>query len=227
MKNYILIVLVLVSLNVLSQETQYQSKIDSVNNLIADNENKIKLLQLKNEELKSEIRIYKHLNDSVLIATNKSIKLHSNLPMVFYNDSNLTNTEEKIPINSVVGLLEDLGKKYKVIFNGRTGYVLKYGFETDTERQTKIVKINKDKATKQKDIEDRAKEMIKKYGPHYGKIVNEGRYAIGMTKQMILDSIGNPKDINRTVGSWGSHEQWVYENFYIYFENGKVTSFQD
>ena len=39
-------------------------------------------------------------------------------------------------------------------------------------------------------------------------------------------SWGDPKKINKSVGSWGVHEQWVYENQYLYFENGKLASFQ-
>jgi hypothetical protein len=53
-----------------------------------------------------------------------------------------------------------------------------------------------------------------------------------MTKDEVVASWGNPYDINRTVGSWGVHEQWVYgENIsnrkYYYFENGVLTSWQD
>jgi len=40
-----------------------------------------------------------------------------------------------------------------------------------------------------------------------------------MTKQMAIDSWGEPKEINRTVFSNGVHEQWVYENAYLYFKN--------
>ena len=45
--------------------------------------------------------------------------------------------------------------------------------------------------------------------------------------QMALESWGQPDDINRSVGSWGVHEQWVYGDEYLYFENGKLTSWQD
>jgi hypothetical protein len=48
-----------------------------------------------------------------------------------------------------------------------------------------------------------------------------------MTKAMLIESIGNPDDINRTVGSWGVHEQWIYSRTYIYLENDIVTSWQD
>ena len=48
-----------------------------------------------------------------------------------------------------------------------------------------------------------------------------------MTKEMLYESWGMPNDINRTVGSWGVHEQCVYTSAYVYIENGVVTSLQD
>ena len=48
-----------------------------------------------------------------------------------------------------------------------------------------------------------------------------------MTDEMAVVALGSPKDINRSVGSWGTHEQWVYDGEYLYFENGKLTSWQD
>ena len=50
---------------------------------------------------------------------------------------------------------------------------------------------------------------------------------IGMTDDMLLIALGSPNEINRTVGRWGVHEQWVYEREYYYFENGIMTSYQD
>ncbi len=50
----------------------------------------------------------------------------------------------------------------------------------------------------------------------------------GMTKKQAEASWGYPDDINKTVGSWGVHEQWVYPNYqYLYFENGTLTSWQN
>jgi len=58
--------------------------------------------------------------------------------------------------------------------------------------------------------------------------------ALGMTAEMALASWGKPSDINRSVGSWGVNEQWVYRALiapystrYIYFENGVLTSWQE
>lgn len=50
---------------------------------------------------------------------------------------------------------------------------------------------------------------------------------IGMSKDDVLKRWGKPENINRTVGSWGVHEQWVYGQTYLYFKNGIMTSFQD
>jgi len=49
---------------------------------------------------------------------------------------------------------------------------------------------------------------------------------IGMTDEQAFLSWGKPRKNNRSVGVWGSHEQWVYDSQYLYFENGKLTSFQ-
>ena len=68
---------------------------------------------------------------------------------------------------------------------------------------------------------------IKKYGKETYNKLKQGYYWVGMNKKMAIISLGRPNDINRTVGSWGVHEQWVYDNLYLYFENGKLTSFQD
>lgn len=51
--------------------------------------------------------------------------------------------------------------------------------------------------------------------------------AIGMTESEVYSSTwGTPEKINKTETVNGIHEQWVYENGYIYFDNGYVTSIQ-
>ena len=69
----------------------------------------------------------------------------------------------------------------------------------------------------------------------------EGKVGVGMTPEQVIASWGRPHDINRNVGSWGVNEQWVYgymkfygsgargfvSTHYLYFENGRLTSWQD
>lgn len=78
------------------------------------------------------------------------------------------------------------------------------------------------------------KRRIKGYGWNAKtiKAILDGKIFLGMTTKQVIESWGKPDDINRTVGSWGIHEQWVYrrggfEATYLYFENGKLTSWQD
>ena len=62
---------------------------------------------------------------------------------------------------------------------------------------------------------------------------------IGSSECMLLAKKGNPEDffacgsINTTVGSYGTHKQYVYRDcatkatYYVYVENGVVTGFQN
>lgn len=57
-----------------------------------------------------------------------------------------------------------------------------------------------------------------------------GEIMIGMLRSQVIASWGHPDDINRSIGSWGRHEQWVYGQttaVYLYFEDGILTSWQD
>lgn len=59
------------------------------------------------------------------------------------------------------------------------------------------------------------------------KAIEEREVFIGMTEDMVLLSWGAPKDKNRSIGSWGMHEQWVYSSSYLYFEDGILRSIQN
>jgi hypothetical protein len=55
----------------------------------------------------------------------------------------------------------------------------------------------------------------------------DGKIRIGMTRDQVIASWDKPTHINKDVGPWGVHEQWIYEDRqYLYFENGVLTSFQ-
>ncbi|MGX9221701.1 hypothetical protein ACWV27_27055 (plasmid) [Massilia varians] len=56
-----------------------------------------------------------------------------------------------------------------------------------------------------------------------------GGVKVGMNSEQVRQSSwGKPLKVNRSTGAYGVHEQWVYgEGNYIYFENGRVTSFQN
>jgi hypothetical protein len=71
-------------------------------------------------------------------------------------------------------------------------------------------------------------KLIKKYGAQNAKLILDGKVSRGFTKQMCIESWGEPNEINKTTGSYGVHEQWVYKRGnYLYFENGILTTIQN
>ena len=68
----------------------------------------------------------------------------------------------------------------------------------------------------------------------------KGSIVIGMTKEQAIASWGKPQKINKTGTRYGVREQWCYGYYetigytrkflhttnYVYFENGKLTSWQ-
>jgi hypothetical protein len=61
--------------------------------------------------------------------------------------------------------------------------------------------------------------------------VQNQEIVIGMTERQARLSWGQPDDINSTVTAENRDEQWVYgdetERTYLYFENGKLTTYQN
>lgn len=52
--------------------------------------------------------------------------------------------------------------------------------------------------------------------------------AVGMTKEQVIMTMGEPHDKNLRVSGNGTSAQWVYRtpNIYVYFDNGVVRSFK-
>jgi len=98
------------------------------------------------------------------------------------------------------------------------------------EKATKEAAAAREKA----EAERRAKmapieRIMEKYNcsEEIAELIHKHHVRIGMTTEQVIAAWGRPRDINRTVGSYGVHEQWVYGSTYLYFEDGVMTSFQD
>jgi|688.fasta_scaffold603931_1 hypothetical protein len=79
-----------------------------------------------------------------------------------------------------------------------------------------------------KDIVPRIEKLTKVFGATNAKRIMNGEIWLGMTANMAVQSWGRPEKVNRTVGSFGAHEQWVYpSNRFLYFENDILKSWQD
>jgi hypothetical protein len=58
-------------------------------------------------------------------------------------------------------------------------------------------------------------------------LVKAKEIRLGMSEAALLCSWGRPQSVNRSVGAWGEHKQYIYGRVYVYVENGKVASWQD
>ena len=50
------------------------------------------------------------------------------------------------------------------------------------------------------------------------------RIIIGMTQEQVTASWGRPQRVKRTIYSFGVYEQWIYDGWYLNFENGILTT---
>jgi hypothetical protein len=56
--------------------------------------------------------------------------------------------------------------------------------------------------------------------------IDEQQIWIGMDTDQVRASRGKPKRINRSLGSYGVRDQWIYGDESVYVENGKVVAYQ-
>jgi len=111
--------------------------------------------------------------------------------------------------------------------------------QKEIDEKIAVEKLTKEKENKKKEqerikkeeerktaIKKRKDNLIAEYGITYGTKIFEGRFWLGMTDEMAIESLGKPEKINKSVGRWGVHEQWVYDSTYLYFENGILNSYQ-
>lgn len=90
-------------------------------------------------------------------------------------------------------------------------------FPSAQEREQARQKAREDYVQAHPELDGPTKEAILK-----------GHIIIGMSSNGARAAWGNPERINRSGNASGVSEQWVYgDNFYVYFEDGVLTSWQD
>jgi len=173
---------------------------------------------------------------------------------ILYGDTNTLNMVVYIPSESKVKVIEQGEKYFKVIYKEYTGWALKTRLVTEADYFKIVEELNAKKRAKElvdkqernkaeqarlKAKQEREKaqldvlykrrvDLTKKYGSQeIAEKIMAKKIWLGMTSAMALESWGRPEDINRSVGSWGVNEQWIYVNTYLYFENGILTSYQN
>ncbi|MFV8332301.1 hypothetical protein [Flavobacterium sp. GSP14] len=238
MKKIYLLVLAFISFFVSSQNNNQEinsliDKINKHNGKILSLKDSVKLIELEIQKIKSKkvLTLSKSSQLSAIAVKDGSLK---KLPLLGSDEIFTLSSDTEILVTDYVN------GYYKVCINSICGFMnevwLKSNREIDNLKEIRTIEKENILALKeqqriiqQKKIsQEQEIKNIKKYGKMLYEKLKQGYYWIGMTNKMALISLGNPNDINKTVGSWGTHEQWVFDDgFYCYFENGILTSYQN
>lgn len=151
-------------------------------------------------------------------------KLFEN-PTYFYKNDRISRNYTLLKPNDTLRLISYLNGVWFVKKGNLSGYV----YDVDLQKTDSIEMFKKFvKKKTEKIAELKRKKRALKYGKVIGEKLLDGKYWIGMTEDMAIISMGRPYRINKSVGSWGVHKQWVYYDrvLYLYFENGILRSYQ-
>ncbi|MCU4177444.1 hypothetical protein [Carboxylicivirga sp. N1Y90] len=243
MRLTIFLLLSFVTIYSTSQEILLKTKIDSIQHLINQYSSKISSLEKESDFFKKELNRY------ILDQTEGETYICISGTYIYKNSNGIGNLK-KLSYGNKVKVLQADDKLFKVLFKGIEGYAFRDALisevdyaknqlvnkeKADKKRQEQLVLLEQQKKREQDQLarqrqqkQNRKNRLIKKYGAIQGEKINNGSIWIGMSKEMVIDSRGHPSKINRSVGTWGVHEQMIYNNdVYIYIENGILASWQD
>jgi hypothetical protein len=125
-------------------------------------------------------------------------------------------------LNLVLDSFINVREKYLRIAPKKVCQIDSFIYSLECYFRSKNIETDKIDKMKRKDC-----LSMKYQKSNFLKVIIDKKIKIGMKKEMVIDSWGEPEDIHRTVGTWGVHEQWIYGTKYLYFENNILTSFQD
>jgi len=208
-----------------NQITELINKQKELSNHIKILTDSIKSIELKISELKSR-EVKKIVTDSTLKAMVKSGAKIKNIA------SPLGELIIRLNEDKEVVIIDYEDGYFSVCAESVCGYMNDFWLKKDDKIEefikTKKTEKRRLKAKNKKAAYDELQEKyIKKYGQKTYNKLKKGLYWLGMTNEMARISLGSPKKVNSNVGSWGNHEQWVYDKSNLYFEDGILTSYQD
>jgi len=223
----------------LTARPQEGEKLIKLNSAKKDVEMKISSLQDSLVKINMEIKsietsqLLSLLNNSVLI-----VKSVEGAKLKRHPDP-LLSPFKKLDADLKLNVIDYSEGYFGVIYDTTYGYINEMWIKKDSSVNTYINAKNeqaeslkylselRSKKNEQQAEKQHEQRLIQKFGVQTYKRLKEGNYWLGMTEEMAVVSLGYPDKKNRSVGSWGVHEQWIFNGLYLYFENGKLNSYQE
>lgn len=200
-------------------KVEIESKIDSIQNVKKELQNKISTLDdemiLFKKKL-NEINIQDKLSAGLKLKT----KYEAKLKVTPKPDAEILCT---IPPGEMVNVFDREMGYLQISYKNYYGYANDMYFEEsqDLQQIVELAKIKKEENRKQK--------LIEKYNDL--GIVNQildGYITIGMTMDMVQESIGSPLKRTKYKSDYSNQETWIYpDDKYLHFEGNVLTSISE
>ncbi len=170
-----------------------------------------------------------------LSASNQDVTVTATLKSasrLFGEKDDLTTVIMVLPSGSVVEILDSDSTYYMVAFEDYEGYIFKRhavinesvpapaAVQQEVEEQAPPVARETAQAQPvQEQQVSRFTYLERKYGSNMAAKLMAGKVWKGMDAEMIKDSWGSPKKINRVISGNLVKEEWIFTNTWLYIEN--------
>ena len=151
---------------------------------------------------------------------------------LFETKYDLTTVILIIPAGSVVDVLGSDSTYLQVTYEEYEGYIFRlYAELSETpvviEAETVPVNVQEKKPVEEQQAptpkQSRFSYLEYKYGSSTAAKLMSGKIWKGMNAEMVNDSWGTPKKINRVISGNTVKEEWIYKSTWLYIENDRLV----
>jgi len=151
---------------------------------------------------------------------------------LFGEKDDLTTVITVLPAGSVVEILDSDSTYYKVGYEESEGYIFKRhavineAAPAPPEVSSKVTQQPSTSEREQVLVQSTEEQRVsrftyleRKYGSDMAAKLVAGKVWKGMSAEMIQDSWGSPRKINRVISGNLVKEEWIFKNTWLYLEN--------
>jgi hypothetical protein len=139
-----------------------------------------------------------------------------------------------IPSGSTVEVIDSDSTYLHVVFEESEGYIFKRhaviqqapqqpGRNNQPVSEQRTQPVQQNEQPQQRQEGSRFSYLENKYGSSIAARLMAGKVWKGMNGEMVKDSWGNPKKINRVISNNRIKEEWIYNNSWLYIENDMLV----
>lgn len=211
----------------------------------SQNDNRTKILQdLENQQVNQQYaaqQVSQQVPDTGLTATLISAS------RLFRDKDDLTSVIIVIPADSVVTVLDSDTTYLHVVYQDLVGYIKSGDARINElqkvtepaiagEQKADVLAREEAAATKDQQVvkgeryqqektteQDRYSYLVNKYGPDMASRIYGGKIWRGMNSEMVQDSWGSPRKINRVISGNRIKEEWIYRRYWLFFRNSTLV----